>query len=856
MRCPNLKWNSCILVLVFWFSLQPGKVFSQSEDTYDEISLVLNVQRVGSLEIPAIIYKQDAYLPIKDIFDFLKIKNTLSGDMDVVSGYLLNPQTPFVIDKEKNMITYAGHKYPVQPGDMIKTETNLYLRSDYFGDVFGLICSFNFRNLTVSLTTKLELPVIREMQQELVRKNIFRLRGEKKADTVIKRNFSMFKLGVADWAVTANQQTNSKPLTRVNFNIGAALLGGEANVYLNYVANQPFNKKQQFYNWRYVNNSNRLVKQVLLGKIFPQATTSIFSPMTGFQVSNTPTSYRRSYGTYTLSNKTEPGWLVELYINNVLVNFMKADASGFYTFEIPMIYGSSEVKLRFYGPWGEERTSEQFINIPFNFIPQNQLEYAVTGGIVDDDAKSRFASAKLNYGISRHFTIGGGVEYLSTANNGKPMPYINASVRLGNRILLSGEKMYQVKTGGAISYRSPSRLQVDFNYTKYNPEQTAVKYNYLEDKKLVISKPFRGKKYSLFTRVTLHEITLLKSKFTSGEMLVSFVKGRVSSNLTTYAIVSEKKPLVFTNLSASFYLPGGLRVTPQVQYEYRSKNFSMLRGEVEKNIFKKGYVNASYQKSLVTDVQVISIGLRYNFSFAQTFFSASNGNNINTTTQSARGSLLYDKTSGYFGATDQTNMGRGGIIVRPYLDLNCNGERDLEEPNAPGLNLRVNGGRIENNKRDSSIRITGLEAYNSYFIELDKNSFDNVAWQIRNQTIGVEVDPNQFKLVEVPVAVMGEVAGSVTLKQGDASKGIGRIIINITNARGKHIAKVMTESDGYFSFIGLPPGNYIAAVDAAQLQKLHMGIVTNNRSFKIKVNRDGDIVDGLDFKIIKLTEGK
>ena len=512
MYCPVIKRALGIMVLLCYFLLHAKQAKSQSEDTYDEISLILNVQRVGSIEIPAIIYKQEAFLPVKEIFDYLRIKNNLSTDLDQISGFIINTESSFVIDKIKNQISYAGQVYPVTPDDIIQTESNLYLKSDYFGHVFGLVCTFNFRSLSVALTTKIELPIIREMQQELIRKNIGRLRGEKKADTLIDRAFNIFKLGVADWAVISNQQTGAKASTMFNLNLGAALLGGEANAFLNYTSNQPFDKKNQFYNWRFVNNNSKILRQVLLGKMFVQSTSTIFTPLNALQLSNTPTSYRRSYGTYTLSNRTEPNWMVELYINNVLVNFIKADASGFYSFEIPMIYGSSVIKLRFYGPWGEERTTEQYVNIPFNFIPQQQFEYQVTGGVTADSIRSRFARAKLGYGLSRHLTIGGGLEYLSSVNNGKLMPYVNASARLGNRILLSGEKMLDVKTEAAISYRSPSRLQVDFNYTRYDAGQTAVINNYLVDKKLIFSKSFKSKKYTGFARFTFSDITLVNQK--------------------------------------------------------------------------------------------------------------------------------------------------------------------------------------------------------------------------------------------------------------------------------------------------------------------------------------------------------
>src|SRR5665811_2592471 len=97
-----------------------------------------------------------------------------------------------------------------------------------------------------------------------------------------------------------------------------------------------------------------------------------------------PTTFRRSFGSYTLTDKTEPGWIVELYVNNVLVDYVKADASGFFTFEVPIVYGNTQVKLRYYGPWGEERTREQNIIIPYNFLPHKEFEYTVSAGVVED----------------------------------------------------------------------------------------------------------------------------------------------------------------------------------------------------------------------------------------------------------------------------------------------------------------------------------------------------------------------------------------------------------------------------------------------------------------------------------------
>lgn len=68
----------------------------------------------------------------------------------------------------------------------------------------------------------------------------------------------------------------------------------------------------------------------------------------------------KSTGEYPISDYTEPGWTVELYVNNVIVDYQTADASGFYSFDVPLVYGTSEVMLKFYGHYGEERVEEQW----------------------------------------------------------------------------------------------------------------------------------------------------------------------------------------------------------------------------------------------------------------------------------------------------------------------------------------------------------------------------------------------------------------------------------------------------------------------------------------------------------------
>jgi cell division protein FtsN len=825
--------------------------FAQEETPYDEISVFLNVPNVGSGEIDAVIKGSEVYLPVTDLFDFLKIRNTPSSGLETITGFFINQEATYSIDRVKNQIQYGTEIFKLEPGDLIRTETNLFLRSLFFGRVFGLDCVFDFRNLAVTVNTRLELPVMREMRLEKMRQNLTRLKGEVKADTTIGRSYPMFDFGMADWSVIATEQINGQAEARLNLTLGAVIAGGETTVSLNYNSREPFTEKQQYYLWRRVNNNNKAMRQVMAGKFFTHATSTIYDPVVGVQVTNTPTTFRKSFGSYTLNDKTEPGWIVELYVNNVLVDFVKADAAGFFSFQVPLVYGNSLVRLKFYGPWGEERVSERNISIPFSFLPKNKLEYYANAGIVEDTLFSRFSRSSVNYGLTRGITIGAGYEYLSSVTSGPMMPFANASFRLASNLLLSAEYTHGVRAKGSLSYRLRSNIQFDLNYIKYVKGQTAINFNYLEERKIAISVPIRIKKFSAYTRLTLNQLVLPSSLYTTGEWLLSSSFWGVNTNLTTYALfIGNTAPTVYSNLSLSFRMPGEFTLTPQVQYGFTEKKLLTAKLRLEKRVIQRGYLNLSYEQNFASNFYVGELGFRYDFKFAQTGFSTRHTNRYTTLVQHARGSFINDRKTRYHTTDNRANVGKGGITVLPFIDINANGTRDAGEPKAYGLSLRASGGRIVRSEKDTTIRILNLEPYADCFIELDQSGFDNISWTLKNKTMSVAVDPNMLKLIEIPIYVIGEASGMVTIDKGEGEPlGLARVIVNFYNSDQKLSGRTLTEQDGYFSYFGLAPGAFTVRIDTAQMRKLSMVSTPDSINFDITANIEGDFIDGLDFTV-------
>ncbi|MDB5121279.1 MAG: Sporulation Domain-Containing Protein [Sphingobacteriales bacterium] len=842
----------CMFSCTFSFLnfVSPNKTFAQEETSPEEISVFVNVPGLGGSELDAVIKKEEVYLSIRDLFDYLKINNKPSSDLDSVSGFFLTQKNTFVIDRINNHIILQDKTYPLDKDDLIPTSNNLYIKSSVLGKVFGLDCDFNFRSLSVNLNTKLDLPIIRAKRQALLRSNINKLRSEITADSIIRRKYSTFNMGAADWSVTSSQQQGSDPFAMLNLRLGSMIGGGEANVSLNYNTQQSFKLKQQNYLWRYANNDRHTVRQVIAGKVQTSSVSSLFAPVVGFQITNSPTTLRKSFGTYSLSDYTEPDWAVELYINHILVDYVKADAAGFFTFQVPMVYGNIALQLRFYGPAGEERTKEQIIDVPYNFLPRNEAEYTLTAGLLEDGEQSRFSRLDFKYGLNRRITVGTGMEYLSSISSAaSAMPFVNASVSLAPNMILSADYTYDVRARALLNYRRPSGLLFELNYTRYKAGQQAIYNNFLEERKAMVSRQFKGHVFPVFTKLTINQTVFATAKQTICDLLLSGNFKNISSNLTTYAqFINDDYYRIYSNLSFVFRLPRKYTLRPQLQYGYQTNTINSLRFDIDKQLFGHGFLNITYDNNLNYNTQSFSLGLRFDLSAVRASFTARQANNRASFTQSFRGGSLYDRKTKYFKFNDRNNVGRGGLVVSSYLDLNLNNHRDIDEPKLEGLKLKINGGRVQNSSKDTTIRVLDLEPYASYLLELDKGSFDNIAWQFKNSTFKVTIDPNNLKVIEVPVYVKGEASGMVFQSTND-SIGQGRINIKIYRNGGFLAGTATTEDDGYFTFLGLDPGIYTAMVDRQQLSRLKMWANPSLLSFEVKASIEGDIVSDLQFKL-------
>jgi len=830
----------------------PVKVKAQEaldNPNIESFNVTINFGEIGSYIFPAYYEDPDVlFLPVDDLFALFKIYRTVTDEGKVIKGYMESEDKPFEVNLKDTFISFNGKVTPIKAKEAFMDMGTLYVKTTVLKESFGFDFQFSFRNLTAKFAVNYELPVIKLKKQE---KNRLKLSGKDKeiaVDTIIPRTYHYFKGGMLDWSIASTQSNAIVGETRMELGGGVELLGGETNVALNWSDKYGMNREQQQYYWRWADNDARAIRQVQLGRISSRSLATLLAPMDGFTLTNAPTTLRKALGTYQIADYTDPDWVIELYVNNVLIDYTRSDASGFYRFVLPIVYGTSNVVLRFYGPGGEIRSEEKRINMPYNMLPKGELEYKVNGGSVMDTLSSLYGKAEVNYGVARWLTAGAGIEYLSSIATHPEIPFLTITFQPLATILITGEYAHNVRTKATLNVNLPRNAALDINYSLYNSDQQAIIYNYKEERSAGFSMPYRLFTVSGYTKATMRQNIYPSFEYSSAEWMVNGNYGKFNMNVSHFLNwTSSGTSNVYANLSAGLKVGKTLNLRPSLQYNYTSGRLISLKGEMESKVFANGYASLRYENNLLSATNGLSLTFRYDFPFLSTYASGSWGNKQLQTSESAKGSFAFGSGNRYVHADRRNSVGRSGIALDPFVDTNFNGIHDNGELSTEPIKVRCSGGQVLTTTKDSIIRIVGLEPFAEYTLTLDESTFQNLAWRLPYKVVKIKTDPNQFKYIPIAVQPMGEITGVVNDENG---KGIGRILVTFSDSDGQQLFKTLTEFDGYFSYVGFKPGAYVVAVDTMQLHILKLN--STPVDLTVKADAQGDMVDVGDIVVRKI----
>jgi hypothetical protein len=828
---------------------------------FDPILIYVAVPKLGGTEIPGLIDRQTLYLSVTDLFAFLKIKAEAQPG-GTIDGFVLHQLDLYTISLGENSITYKGLKHRLSPGALQEFEGNLYLQISAFGDIFGLPCQFDFRNLHVKLDASQELPIFKQIRQELMRKNLGK--GQLyNPDTAFRPKYALFDFEGMDWNLTFNKwmglAQGEEQLTtgttgvqsRGFVSMGGELAYGNFNARINWFGNSELTFRNVDLRWKRVLTSQNALRQITLGRINGSSFATLFQPLTGVRLTNAPPVARKSFGFHTIRDFARPFWIVELYLNNELIEYLKTDETGLYHFEIPLNYGSNKLQLKLFGPSGEEELIEETVFIPFLLLPKKELIYQVNAGVVPGSGFDKFdklANAQLSYGMTRTFTIGAGMEYYTGLGDRLFISRFTTTNKLGNNVLLSTEWMPDLKASGVLNARTKSGIILDLSYENLAKGQKAFpQLNYLSLSRISAMIPFRvsGKRYN--SRINFTELSYPNSKTQTLLWSLNGTLFGAMSNFSTLVSKYREAAFVTTTIQQTYRLPANLLLNGRIQVNYQRMDYSSLMLGLEKRLQSGLRLNTFYQVGFTLQNSLMGLGLRYDLGvFQGTTNSRLQGDQL-MLNQALMGSVIQDQVTGNLNFSSRSELGRASLSIVPFLDINDNNVKDNEEPYEFELSVKVKGASSAKDPKSGITRVKNLVPYQDYLIELDENSLPEISWRLDHKKIQIGIKPGNSNELEVPIKVVNEIAGKVVLN--DVAQGGIRVLFY--NQDHNLIKELVSQRDGSFYHSELKAGTYTFRPDTAQLIALEMAWESVEYEIHFEQGSFGDYSAGWEIKLTK-----
>lgn len=816
----------------------------------EEISVGFSVPEVGTFILPALIDGTSAvYLPIVELFSYLRIRVDASTRPHYTTGYLFDEKRRYVIDGVTRTIDVAGKSFTLERGEMLLLDDRVYMRADFFGRLFGLYCAFNFRDLEVVLSTDFELPAVRDARRARARIALRSLFESERFDRAVPGDRSLLRLGVADWSAVVTADSSGRADVAYAIDFGGGALGGAYEVRLRGANDSLAGLSDIPWNWQYVDNDFAPARQITVGHIPSMLPDPLASSALGAGFTNRSTINRTMYGSYVIRDRTEPGWDVELFVDNRLVDFTTADKDGFYRFEIPFRYGSTNVTLRFFGPWGEEHLMERTLRIPLTMLPAGEVEYAVAGGLLNGEGAGLFGHAVADVGINSFLTLGGGVYGVEHNAPETWYPYVKGTARVTNTLFFSGRYSPADGVEGGLNWITPTQGVVELGYSRPYASAYSEPESVVEKRSIFISTDVPFDATAQF-RIT--DIVTTRGHDIGGEgsLMLRPFGVPVTLDFNGAWSVDDTRALNANTLRAGartllrLWRTASLR--PSIEFDLRTGKPTIGRLDVERQIVRGMWANAMLTHDFVSTGTTAQVGLRWDLPFARTSSSVRVQEGGGVYTFGASGALVYDSESAAVLAGNRGAVRRAPLTIRPFLDLNGNDVRDRGEPAVPEAEVSVSGGTVVRSETDSVVRVLGLEPWLPCVIAIDGSELPEISWRPKYRTWRVVPQPNAFQTIDVPIVVVGEASGTV-LRGSD--RGMQGMIVRFRQLDGPFSDSTISYEGGEFFFMGLPPGRYRAMLDGEQLRLLSLVPEISSIEFDVRSGREGDIVEGLEFRI-------
>jgi tetratricopeptide (TPR) repeat protein len=838
----------------------------------EEVLLTFRYRGVGNVYVTGLYdYSVDKmFLPVSELFSHLYIYYEASPGDFTLSGTFITPDQPYRFFFNQQQVVLAGQTYTFEADDFRIGDMDFFASPKVYEEVFGLFFTINLNLLTLSLEADFTLPVEERAERER-RRQLIEAREVTREffPLALDRDRSMFDFGFADYNITASFSQNNP---NMNYNVtgGIELMGGDlqGNVIGSW-SDAGHNIRTSGLRWRYVVRNNIWFSSLTAG----QLSTSGLQPrnLRGISVSNDPVEPRRLFETYILDGYTDPDSEVELYMNNRLVDFSRADAAGYYRFEFPITYGTSRVTINIYTPTGETRSIDRQLQIPFTFLPPGQIAYNIQGGLTEtflggeEDVEKAIVHGNVAMGLTSWLTAKVGSEYIQDITDDRPFIYGGLSARVLSQYLVNVDFAPEAFYRGITSVMFPSGRSFNVQYTWYDGESLFNSRGAEQDINATVFMPFMLFNTQMGFRVGGEHTLFENSSLTRYRTDLSMRLGRfnVRMNYRDALFYSDNEYTLGQgqasgSLTYTFQRsPGvpvfirGMFLRGNLSYSVASNELDQADLQLTRSIRQWGRLNLNAGYDFRSEQTTVRLGFTMDLAPVRSTTNVDVSGDRSTVRQNLRGSLGFDRNPDRIVTTNRNQVGRAGASVILFVDNNNSGTYDEGDEIIPYRAVRLDRSAQMQVGRDGVLRISQLQSYFQYNLQVIRQALPNPLLAPGKDEFSFVADPNQYKRIEIPFYRTGVIDGTVYIIRDGVQQTQGGLRLIINGLDNDFRETVRNFSDGSYYAMDMPPGRYTIAVDQQQLDFLDVEMRGGPREFVIRALSEGDFIENLDIILEK-----
>ena len=868
------------------------KTFNPLDQVKDGSSLLLRPRSNKVLfadDIFALKRNNAVYVSFEDMIDILEFAIAFDESGKYAEGWFLREDWNIEFDLENNRVLAKGVEYNIAEIDIYDDGATMYVRGDALAKWLDLDFSYDISQQFLDIESPYPLPAVsRLLRQKRIGANRTNY-GEKQAALPrLDHEKSFFDINTADITVGHNYQRSSNGKGESN-QIANVVTEGEILKHNAYVFASGDTRTQL--NSVVSRLSNRSENADLLGplkaKSYAIGDVNITDvPLTGsvtqdlgFRFDNKP-HQNTDLSTTDIEGDGIPGWDVELYRNDILVDTLNVDQNGRYLFnDIRLFVGENNFELFFYGPQGEIRAEQVQVPVSSEILNAQNDTYEVSLSLEDTqtyqkfqgddiDRESAHIAARYNkmigedvlgyVGVRSRELDGDRRSYLSAgASSVIGATFVDTNFAIDNDSNVSGEVNARRNIGGWDLALGAQANTEEFKISELLDTQT-----------MELSASAQ-RRYNDFLGVSGNILANASYKeFASGSVLQTGNLG-VSQNILGANISNrlryEDNDIIGVNQapSSSERLDHNLSVRKNFgktflrlgsTYELRPE--SQLKSLVAQANYRhnpKLSADVSLDRQVNTKINTLRLNANYTHDKVRTSpFLRVNSESDLFAGVNFNFNLTEQPDSTFPSVTGRRMTGRGMVSAFVYHDKNGNLVYDGEDEPLEGAVVRsLNVRKKAATDKNGYAMLRELEKLRSTDIVVQQADLPDPFLIPATQGRSVFVEEGTIFKMEFPIHTSGEIEGTVFYYDQDGAKltlpFVDVTLLPLDNPKQEAIT-VRSESDGFYLSYLLPPGKYLVVSKGKKSSK---GVFGNSLPKAVQIGYDGTIVQDVDLELIR-----